>query len=74
MSASTLTPLIENCFEIAIREFEQQNGFSASDLKRIGFNGPMSVHCEFEISEEGPIAGAKREMAFLKKVRDAVVS
>ncbi len=42
-----------------------------SDLKRVGFDGPMSVHCEFEHSEEGPVAGAKREVAFFKRVRDA---
>ena len=42
-----------------------------SDLKRIGFDGPMSVHCEFEDPEGGPIAGAKREVTFFRKVRDS---
>ncbi len=44
-----------------------------ADLVRIGFKGPMSVHCEFENPVGGPIAGAKREVAFFKRIRDAAV-
>ena len=45
-----------------------------SNLAASGFDGPLSVGCEFEIPPEGPIAAAKREVAFFKRARDASVA
>ena len=45
-----------------------------SNLATAGFDGPMSVHCEFEIPPEGAIAAAKREVAYFKRMRDAALA
>ena len=42
-----------------------------SELVRIAFDGPMSIHCEFEIPEDGYMAALRREVAFFNRVRDA---
>jgi len=45
-----------------------------SNLAAIGFDGPMSVHCEFENAPDGHINTAKREVAFFKRLRDDVIA
>ena len=42
------------------------------DLKRIGFDGPVSVHCEFHAEEEDLLPAIKREVAFFGEVRKRV--
>ena len=37
-----------------------------ADLARVHFQGPMSVHCEFETAEEDFIPAVKREVAFFR--------
>ena len=45
-----------------------------SELVRIAFDGPMSIHCEFEIPEDGYMAAVRREVAFFNRVREAATS
>jgi len=42
------------------------------DLGRIGFDGPVSVHCEFHAEEGNLLPAIKREVAFFKGVRERV--
>lgn len=35
-------------------------------IKEIGFAGPITAHCEFELPEDGIVAGITREVAFLR--------
>lgn len=37
-----------------------------SELKRIGYDGPLSVHCEFEVPQERFADMVKREIAFFR--------
>ena len=37
-----------------------------AELDRLGFDGPLSVHCEFEIPEDGYRAALEREVAFFR--------
>ena len=37
-----------------------------AELNRLGFDGPLSVHCEFEIPEDGYRAALEREVAFFR--------
>ena len=41
-----------------------------SDLKRIGYTGPLSAHCEFQVPPEQFLAAAKREVAFFRARMD----
>jgi len=43
-----------------------------AELARIGFGGPLSVHCEFEVPESEFSAALHREVAFFKALRDSV--
>jgi sugar phosphate isomerase/epimerase len=36
-------------------------------LNEVGFDGPLSVHCEFEIEDDDVIPAIKRETAFFRK-------
>ena len=38
------------------------------NLRRIGFEGPVSVHCEFEVPRTAFLQAVKREIAFFKRV------
>ena len=40
-----------------------------AELVRIGFTGPLSVHCEFEVPKERFLDALKREVAFFKAAR-----
>lgn len=42
-----------------------------AELKRIGFAGPLSVHCEFHVAPEEFMGAARREVAFFKQQRDS---
>jgi len=42
------------------------------DLARMGFDGPLSVHCEFTIAPEAFMQTFRREVAFFKAQRDRV--
>jgi sugar phosphate isomerase/epimerase len=37
-----------------------------SELCRIGFQGPVSVHCEFEVGEDDRLPAIRREVAFFR--------
>jgi sugar phosphate isomerase/epimerase len=41
-------------------------------LDEVGFDGPLSVHCEFEIEGDEVIPAIKRETAFFRKFVEAV--
>jgi sugar phosphate isomerase/epimerase len=41
-----------------------------AELARIGFDGPLSVHCEFPVPEASFDAAVRREVQFLKRMRD----
>lgn len=43
-----------------------------SELRRIGFNGPLSVHCEFPLPEDAFLDAVAREVGFFKDQRDGV--
>ena len=43
-----------------------------ADLAREGFDGPMSIHCEFHVAEDRFMAAVGEEIAFYKKMRDRV--
>ena len=38
-----------------------------SELGRLEFDGPLSIHCEYELPEDGYMAALKREVAFFQK-------
>jgi sugar phosphate isomerase/epimerase len=38
-------------------------------LSRLEYRGPLSVHCEFEVPEDGLLAAIKRETAFFRDYR-----
>lgn len=40
----------------------------ANDLKRIGFNGPVSIHCEFQDAKDDFMAAFKREVKFFREL------
>lgn len=40
-----------------------------SDLKRVGYEGPLSMHCEYHVPEAEFWGLVKREVAFFKKFR-----
>ena len=42
------------------------------ELVRVEFDGPLSVHCEFKVSEEGFADAARREVSFFKGLRDRI--
>ena len=42
------------------------------ELKRIKFDGPVSIHCEFEVDQEEMFSAIKREVAFFKNLLDKV--
>ncbi len=39
-----------------------------SELRRVGYGGPVSVHCEFEVPEDGFTRAFAREIAFFKRM------
>ena len=43
-------------------------------LKRLEFRGPVTIHCEFEVPEDGLIAGIERETAFFRDFRARYLS
>jgi sugar phosphate isomerase/epimerase len=43
-----------------------------SELKRIGFDGPVSIHCEFEAEESEMMNAIRREAAFFKALTEKV--
>lgn len=38
-----------------------------ADLARIGFDGPLSVHCEFEVPDDEFLSAVKREVQFFRQ-------
>jgi sugar phosphate isomerase/epimerase len=44
-----------------------------TELARVGFDGPLSVHCEFPTTEASFDTAIGREVRFLKSMRDGVV-
>ena len=42
------------------------------ELKRIEFDGPISIHCEFEVDQEEMFSAIKREVAFFKNLHNRV--
>lgn len=40
-----------------------------SDLARMGYDGPVSVHCEFHVADEELLAAMRREVAFFRDQR-----
>ena len=40
------------------------------ELVRIGFDGPLSIHCEFHVPEGEFLAAAAREVAFFLSLRE----
>jgi sugar phosphate isomerase/epimerase len=42
-----------------------------AEIKRVGFDGPLSVHCEFHTTPEEFPAGLRREAAFFQKKMEA---
>lgn len=40
-----------------------------AELSRLQFDGPLSMHCEFEIPDDGYLAALKREVGFFQKFR-----
>jgi len=45
-----------------------------AELQRVGFDGPLSVHCEFEVPEGQFYDVLAREITFFKQHRDLVLS
>ena len=43
-----------------------------AELVRIDFDGPLSIHCEFHVSEDDFRAAAAREAAFFLGMRERV--
>jgi sugar phosphate isomerase/epimerase len=43
-----------------------------TELGRIGFAGPVSVHCEFHAEENDLLPAIRREVAFFRKMREQV--
>lgn len=43
------------------------------ELKRIEFDGPISIHCEFEVDSKEMVPAIKREIAFFKNLHDRVL-
>jgi sugar phosphate isomerase/epimerase len=43
------------------------------ELARIGYQGPLTVHCEFEVAPEAFAATFRDEVAFYRRQRDRVV-
>ena len=43
-----------------------------AELKRLKFSGPMSIHCEFNVPEDGFLAGVEREAAFFRRMLAAI--
>ena len=41
-----------------------------AELGRIGFDGPVSVHCEFHAEEEELLPAIGREVAFFRRIRE----
>ena len=41
-----------------------------AELKRIDFDGPVSVHCEFQAEANDLLAAIQREVAFFRRLRD----
>lgn len=42
-----------------------------SELKRVGFDGPLSVHCEYEVPAHQWFSTFEQEMAFFHRMRSA---
>ena len=55
-------PDVFNCLSIAV----------FAELVRIDFDGPLSIHCEFHVSEDDFMAAAAREAAFFLGMRERV--
>jgi sugar phosphate isomerase/epimerase len=43
-----------------------------TELKRIGFNGPVSIHCEFQAAAKELLAAIQREVAFFRRLCDGL--
>ncbi len=43
-----------------------------TELKRIGFDGSVSIHCEFEAAEDERMDAIRREAAFFKALKEKV--
>ena len=41
-------------------------------LKKLSFEGPLTIHCEFEEPADGLVAGIKRETAYFREKRDRI--
>ena len=41
-----------------------------AELKRIGFDGPISIHCEFEVDESQRMDAIRREVTFFKQLKE----
>ena len=41
-----------------------------AELKRIGFDGPISIHCEFEVDESQRMDAIRREVVFFKQLKE----
>ncbi len=44
------------------------------ELKRAGYRGPLSVHCEFKVAEDEFMDAVKHDVAFFKAQRDRIRS
>jgi len=45
-----------------------------SELRWVGFDGPVSIHCEFEVPPEQWLDAFAREVAFFKEQRDKMMA
>ncbi len=43
-----------------------------SELKRIGFDGPVSIHCEFEVEPSDMMDAIRREVSFFRSLKEKI--